>query len=438
MALTLSRISEYGVRPAAALHGLGVRTFAYDGPAPGRTTTAAPPPRVVGMIQIVRGSVRELRWALPLAFFVGMGSLFSNVNEGRPGDPDREPIDHTTLPLNEGFAVALAVLAALAPALARRAPRTSVVATGALVAAYLLIGGDDGPVYLTPVVASFAVGFYWPIRQWLWWGILGLGLELGGMFGTWGGVDDPGVFAQTLAIIGLNVAAVAIGANLRNRRETRAVRAERAATEEQLRMAQDLHDGVGHGLAVIAMQAGVALHVLEKDPTAARASLQAIRDTSRESLEMLRAELSRLRPGLEAAELAPRRGLADLEVLVERVRAGGLDVVVRGLDDARSALPDHPPVDEAAYVVVQESLTNVLRHAAATTAQVTVAVAGESLVVSVTDDGQGGAVSEESGMGISGMRARVERLGGTVDAGPRTGGGARGFSVRATMPLERS
>lgn len=390
------------------------------------------------MIQLLRGSIRELRWALPLAFFVGMGSLFANVSEGRPGDRP-EPFEHGTLPFNEGVAVAVAVLAALAPALARRAPRTSVVATGALVAAYLLIGGDDGPVYLTPIVASFAVGIYWPIRQWLWWGVLGLGLELGGMFSTWGGIDDPGVFAQTLAIIGLNVAAAAIGANLRNRRETRAVRAERAATEEQLRMAQDLHDGVGHGLAVIAMQAGVALHVLEKDPTAARASLQAIRDTSRESLEMLRAELSRLRPGEASAELAPRRGLADLEVLVERVRAGGLDVVVRGVGDARSALLDHPPVDEAAYVVVQESLTNVLRHAAATTAHVTLSVSGESLVVSVTDDGQGGAVSEESsGMGISGMRARVERLGGAVDAGPRTGGGAHGFSVRATMPLERS
>lgn len=390
------------------------------------------------MIQLLRGSLRELRWALPLTLFVGIGSLFANVNEGPPRDGDREAVNHTTLPVNESIAVAVAVLAALVPALARRAPRTAVVATGALVATYLLIGGDDGPVYLTPIVVSFAVGIYWPVRQWLWWGVLGLGLELGGMFSTWGGIDDPGVFAQSLAIIGLNVAAVAIGANLRNRRETRAVRAERAATVEQLRMAQDLHDGVGHGLAVIAMQAGVALHVLEKDPAAARASLQAIRDTSRESLDMLRAELSRLRPGSEAPELAPRRGLADLEVLVERVRAGGLDVVVRGLD-VRSSLLDHPAVDEAAYVVIQESLTNVLRHAAATTAEVTVAVTGESLVVSVTDDGQGGAVSEESsGMGISGMRARVARLGGTVDAGARTGGGARGFAVRATMPLEQS
>ncbi|WP_161962415.1 sensor histidine kinase [Nocardioides speluncae] len=389
------------------------------------------------MMQLLRGSVRELRWALPLALFVGVGSFFANAADDSDGPGGSEPELHA-LAGTEKAAVVIAVLAALAPALARRAPRTTVVAIGALVATYLLIGGDDGPVYLTPIVASFAVGFYWPVRRWLWWGVLGLALELGGMFSTWGGIDDPGVFAQSLAIIGLNVAAVAIGANLRNRRETRAVRAERAATVEQLRMAQDLHDGVGHGLAVIAMQAGVALHVLEKDPAAARASLEAIRDTSRESLEALRAELSRLRPGTAAAELAPRRGLADLEVLVDRVRAGGLDVRVRNA--VGSELPVE--VDEAAYVVVQESLTNVLRHADATTAQVGVTDKGGSLVVSVADDGQGGAVSEHSGtdtggtggMGISGMRTRVERLGGTLEAGPQLNG-ARGFAVRATIPL---
>jgi signal transduction histidine kinase len=204
----------------------------------------------------------------------------------------------------------------------------------------------------------------------------------------------------------------------------------RAATEEQLRMARDLHDGVGHGLAVIAMQAGVALHVLDRDPDAARRSLEAIRDTSTEALDALRAELSTLAgPGSGSGPRTPRRGLADLAGLAERVRATGLTVDVR-----RSGPAVPPAVDEAAYAIVQEALTNVLRHAGARRVAVEIDAA-EALRLTVTDDGRGPPpLTDEpgEGMGLRGMRDRAEALGGRCSAGPGTDGG---FAVAVELPL---
>lgn len=195
-------------------------------------------------------------------------------------------------------------------------------------------------------------------------------------------------------------------------------------------MAQDLHDGVGHGLAVIAMQAGVALHVLDTDPGGVRRSLEAIRDTSRESLDLLRSELVRLAPITgSAAPRTPRSRLRDLDVLAARVRAGGLPVTL-----------DVPPgtateaAEEVGYAVVQEALTNALRHADAAAVHVSARRAGSDLEITVTDDGRGVPPGRSiDGMGVSGMRSRVETLGGTLEAGPAPG---RGFRVRALIPLE--
>ena len=230
---------------------------------------------------------------------------------------------------------------------------------------------------------------------------------------------------QSIGVTAVAATAASVGSLVSSRQQTKQERLARVATEEQLRMAQDLHDGVGHGLAVIAMQAGVALHVLEKDPAAARQSLEAIRDTSRESLDSLRAELSRLSG---AAPRTPRRGLADLDVLVERVgAAAGLDVAVRRSGSSR---PLESAVDAAAYAIIQESLTNVLRHASARSIVVEIDAA-DDLRLRVTDDGRGGTVHDE-GMGLPGMRERVEALGGSFTAGPRAEGG---FEVGAVIPL---
>jgi signal transduction histidine kinase len=172
------------------------------------------------------------------------------------------------------------------------------------------------------------------------------------------------------------------------------------------------------------MQAGVALHVLDRDPAKARESLLAIRESSRESLEALRAELSRLsRDPADAAPRTARNGLDDLPGLVARVRAGGLQVELGSHHDA---VDDE--VSHAAYLVVQEALTNVLRHSGAASASVDVSTESGGLLVSIVDDGQGGDVQE--GLGLQGMRTRVERLGGTLRVGPVPGG----FQVRASFP----
>jgi signal transduction histidine kinase len=318
-----------------------------------------------------------------------------------------------------GVLAALAVLPLLAR---RRRPELTWLVTAGAVTCYFALGYADGPVYLSLFASAYALTSRWPVRRW-WPYSLALVPVAIAMTSRSGGsvLSSAGWVAWFLAVA---FASAAIGSAMRTRAETRREQARRTATEERLRMAQDLHDGVGHGLAVIAMQAGVALHVLERDPARARESLQAIRDTSRESLEALRAELSRLSTEPGAGQRTVRNGLADLPALVTRVRAGGLDVDLRSTDG-----PIAEEADAVAYLVVQEALTNVLRHSGASSARVEVRPEGGSLLVRVTDDGKGGQVSE--GLGIGSMRARVERLGGTLLVGP-TGGG---FEVRAVIPM---
>jgi signal transduction histidine kinase len=190
-------------------------------------------------------------------------------------------------------------------------------------------------------------------------------------------------------------------------------------------MAQDVHDGVGHSLAVIAMQAGVAAHVLDRDPARARELMATVAATSREALDGLRADLERMRSPADEAARRPGPGLADLPLLLDRMRDGGLRLSV--------TLPEHdavpPDVGAVAYRIVQESLTNVLRHAGTGEASVRVAVDG-ALHVEVADRGSG-PVGDESGSGIAGMRRRAESVGGQLSAGPREGGG---FLVQAELP----
>jgi signal transduction histidine kinase len=356
-------------------------------------------------------------WLIPVLVVVVGGSVAVNV-EGSGF--------HLTDELAR--AVTLAALASASLFAIDRWP-SAVIANGVLVGAYLSIGGENGPIFLTVIAAAFLVALRRSFREWF-------PLVAGSAALVWAGLvirgvawDDLGSGMWQSMILGALVsAAAAIATALRTRDEARAIDRRRAATEEQLRMAQDLHDGVGHGLAVIAMQAGVALHVLEKDPGAVRSALEAIRDTSRESLDSLRNELSQMTG--EPAPRAPRRGVADVPVLVERVRAAGTDVVVTGEGGELPA-----DVGAAAYAVVQESLTNVLRHSGAATASVAFDRENDSLTVTITDEGVGGVVHDE-GMGLRGMRERVTGLGGTFEAGPiETGSTGSGFRVRAVFPV---
>ena len=371
--------------------------------------------------------MRPLLWLVPLTVFVAVGTFFAGGG-------------HDGFTTGGWMSVGLAVLACLT-LYPNPWPAGSMVALRVVEGAYFALGFHDGPVFLPLLLGSNLVASRLGLRQWVPPAGLAAGLVVVGLLvrTATSGAGWWQTLWQTVGTVALMAAAATIGSLVRSRRQTQAEREHRAATEEKLRMARDLHDGVGHGLSVIAMQAGVALHVLDKDPAGARAALQAIRDTSTEALESLRAELSHLAG--DAARRAPRRGLADLDQLVGRVRAAGLRVEVRGLDTVGrpGAAPRVPAgeglpaaVDEAAYTIIQEALTNVLRHAEARTVEVRVArAAGGALLVCVADDGRGGAVQHE-GMGLTGMRDRVGALGGTLSAGPAASGG---FEVRAVLPL---
>jgi signal transduction histidine kinase len=193
-----------------------------------------------------------------------------------------------------------------------------------------------------------------------------------------------------------------------------------------------MHDVVGHSLAVITLQAGVAEHLLQTRPHEARRAIAAIRDVSKEALAELRTELAVLRDASPAnGERMPTPGVRDLPDLVERMRAAGLDVGLENDGDA-GKIPDI--VAAAAYRIAQESLTNVVRHAGpGAHARVRTLRGDTGIEIEVIDDGTGSQNGAE-GDGISGMRERVTALGGDFSAGSRPGGG---FRVWASLPLSQ-
>jgi signal transduction histidine kinase len=206
--------------------------------------------------------------------------------------------------------------------------------------------------------------------------------------------------------------------------------ARRAVTEERLRIARELHDVVAHSMSIIAVQSGVGAHVLDSQPEEARKALAAVEATSRQALVEMRRLLGVLRQEAEPrGSLAPAPGLAELEALAAEVARAGVRVEVR-IEGTPAELP--AGLDLTAYRIVQEALTNVVRHAGPSTARVAVRYGPGQVAVEVVDDGKGGDPGE-GGHGISGMRERAALYGGTLEAGPLPGGG---FRVAATLPLE--
>ena len=252
-------------------------------------------------------------------------------------------------------------------------------------------------------------------------------------------LDDRPRLASTLSVIGVSAVAWAIARALveRGRRaehlEERAAGLERAhakaVAHERATIARELHDVIAHSVSVMTVQAGAARLLLDEDPPRARESLVAVEETGRQALGEMRRLLGILRGDEHETRLAPQPGIADLDALVEHVRAAGLpvDVVVEG---EPKRLP--PGIDLAAYRVVQEALTNALKHAGAARAQVSIRYGVTALELAVTNSGQ---VRENGrgGHGLVGMRERVTLYGGKFEAGPRRGGG---YAVRASLPLE--
>ena len=206
-------------------------------------------------------------------------------------------------------------------------------------------------------------------------------------------------------------------------------RAEAAVADERARVARELHDVVAHSVGIMVVQAGAAEQVIGRDPDAAREALGTIRATGKAALVDLRHMLGVLRSDGAAPAAGPQPGLDALEALVGRVRDAGLPVQVEVEGERR---PVGPGVELAAYRVIQESLTNALKHARGSHATVRVRYAPEALEVIVTDDGGSPNGTAGAGHGLIGMRERVLVHEGDLDAGPVAGGGYR---VRARLPL---
>jgi signal transduction histidine kinase len=207
---------------------------------------------------------------------------------------------------------------------------------------------------------------------------------------------------------------------LERERETESAR---VVAEEQARIARELHDVIAHSLSVIVVQAAAANDVFEARPERARDALREIESTGRGALSELRRLLGAVR-----GDYAPLPGLEQLDDLVSQVRSAGLDVTVT-IEGEPHELP--AGVDLSAYRIVQEALTNTLKHAGATRADVALRFANGTLDVEVRDDGRGNGDGGGTGSGLIGMRERVATYGGSLDAGPA----ARGWRVRARFPL---
>jgi len=250
----------------------------------------------------------------------------------------------------------------------------------------------------------------------------------------------PGVFAGTI------VWAVAWfwGDRQRQRHERRGAAAERAeraereaererrlaSAEERMRIARDLHDSAGHAVNVILVQAGAARLLLERDPARSRSALETIEDVARETLVEIDQLVRALRDPGRVDGVEPPAGLRALDALVERARTGGLDVGVQVIGERRD-LP--PGVDQAAYRILREALTNASRHGSGS-ADVELAYGASSLELRVSNAVPDGATSGRAGHGIVGMRERAQLLGGTLEAG-REG---NVFRVRATLPYREA
>lgn len=361
-----------------------------------------------------------------LLVFVMVGTGFAEEGQGR------RPLDLAARLL---LFVAVGVLL-----LRRRRPVVAVATTCAATLVYLAAGYPYGPVFVAVAVGCFSA-IVTGHRKAAWW-------SLGGL---WAGHilvshwlyrwlppdgDRAAPWTQQGFITAWVVAVVAAAELLRVRREQwAAARAEREAAErrradeERLRMARELHDVLAHSISVINVQAGVGLALLDSDPEQARTALTTIKGASKEALDEVRQVLANLRtPG--DAPTSPAPGLDRLPELVEQAAAAGLTVTVESEGDP-AAVP--PGAGLAAFRIVQEALTNVVRHSGSRTAEVHIGYGPGRLRLRIDDAGPAtGGDAGGSGNGLVGMRERAAALGGTIEAGPRPDGG---FRVLAELPF---
>ena len=329
------------------------------------------------------------------------------------------------------------VLLLLGPALLAfrdRWPAAVCAGTTAVAAVYLWADLPFGPVFL-----SFVVGFVGAVlsghRRAAWLSVGGLYLvHLAVALGTrsFDAPSELGLLAWLLLVV---LAAEVFRSRSEHReqwRQARAEREQRIADEQRIAVARELHDVLAHSISLINVQAGVALELLDGDPEQARTALTTIKQTSKDALGEVRQVLGTLRAPGSAAPRAPEPGLDRLDELVRQAAAAGLTV---RLHTEGGPVPLPQGVGLAAFRIVQEGLTNVIRHSSARTAEVVVTYRDADLLLRVADPGPlsvtGGPRAGGSGSGLAGMRERAAALGGRVSAGPQ----GTGFEVRAELPI---
>jgi signal transduction histidine kinase len=381
-----------------------------------------------------------------LAVVVTVLLLLGSYGEGHPGSPSNRARFRNHVVPNPGPALLLVAVACLVLAWRRRAPVTVLIVSTAAVSAYSLLGFVNGAVLIAPIIALYTVATEVSVRRAIVAAVLTLGVLLtvtaaNNPFGqiSGGGFDIIPFMVVAALFAGIAVAnRRAYAASLQDRAEQDA---RRRLDEERLRIARELHDVVAHTMATINVQAGVAAHVLSTRPEAAAESLQAIKTASKEGLRELRAILNVLRQADDGDPTQPAPGTAQLAALIDGARRAGLATTFSVTGEP---VPLPAAVDLAAYRIVQESLTNTIRHAGPATAAVSLGYRHDELRVEVTDTGRGPATAasqgagqataagQDSGHGLAGMRERAASVGGTVETGP---GPAGGFRVAARLPL---
>jgi signal transduction histidine kinase len=342
-----------------------------------------------------------------------------------------------------GYGLLIAGAAALL--VRRRHPVVALVGTVIPAFAYDLLNYPGGLCTIAVGVALFAVADAGHTRA----GIAAVVAVVGGFLAI-GAVLGRGHVIDLITALwfaGWLVASLILGETTRSRRaylqevEQRALQAERSredeasrrAGEERIRIARELHDVLAHRISMISVQSGVGAHLLDRDPDQARSALLAVNRASKEAMQELRATLGLLRQVDDPESRSPAPGLAQLERVMASTTAAGLDVRLEISGQARE-LPTG--VDLAAYRIIQESLTNVIRHARAVTAQIAITYRRSDVVIQIDDDGPGSDEPDApttDGNGLLGMRERATALGGDLDAGPLAAGGYR---VRARLPLD--
>lgn len=341
------------------------------------------------------------------------------------------------------FAVSVAALLVRS-----RWPLAVTVVTGAACAGWALYGHIGELLNLPVMVALYALAVQGDRRRTLRTAVVA-GL-VSGVVSVIAGKDVAQPQGAPLLEMLWPLVPLLLGEVVRGRRELmkeyadRAERAEadrerearRKVDQERVRIARELHDVVAHTVSAMTVQAGLALDALDSRPEVARTAMRQVRTSGKEAVRELRATVGVLRAGRRTASVDPAPRFAQLDELVEGVRGTGLRVSLHtdtgaGADTGGRELPQL--VELAAYRIVQEALTNVIKHADARHVAVSVAVTGGRLAVEVTDDGPAPATGPGEGYGLIGMRERATATGGNLEAGPLRGGGWR---VRAVIPVE--